>query len=96
MDLRLPGASGFDAIRSIRAEARDARIVVLSNYEGSEDVHRALDAGALAYLTKDASDDELTAAVLTVHRGKQYLPANVKALLTSGASPTNSLRENWK
>src|SRR5271165_1869461 len=48
MDLRLPGASGFDAIRWIRAEARDARIVVLSNYEGSEDVYRALDAGALA------------------------------------------------
>jgi DNA-binding NarL/FixJ family response regulator len=81
MDLRLPGASGFDAIRSIRGETPDARIVVLSNYEGSEDVHRALDAGALAYLTKDSSDDELIAAILAVHRGKRFLPGNVKTLL---------------
>jgi len=81
MDLRLPGISGFDVIRKIRGEARDARIVVLSNYEGTEDVHRALACGALSYLTKDASDDELIAAILAAYRGKQFLPANVKSLL---------------
>jgi len=81
MDLRLPGSSGFDAIREIRGEVKDARIVVLSNYEGSEDVHRALEAGAMAYLTKDASDDELVHAIRSVHRGKRFLPPNVKTLL---------------
>src|SRR3954454_24221088 len=50
MDLRMPGISGFDVIKTIRAEFPSARIVVLSNYEGSEDVHRALEAGAMGYL----------------------------------------------
>ena len=86
MDLRLPGLSGFEAIRLIRAEAPLARIVVLSNYDGSEDVHRALDAGAMAYLTKDANDDELVAAILAVFRGKRYLPAALAALLDERVS----------
>jgi DNA-binding NarL/FixJ family response regulator len=81
MDLRLPGLSGFEAIRHIRASHQDARIVVLSNYEGSEDVHRALDAGACAYLTKDASPDELVAAILTARPGQTYLPRALHQLL---------------
>src|SRR5258708_36153845 len=59
MDLRLPGGSGFDLIAEICKIDPKARIVVLSNYEGSEDVHRALEAGALAYLTNDAGGEEL-------------------------------------
>jgi len=81
MDLRLPGMSGFDAIRAIRAEDAAARIVVLSNYDGSEDVHRALDAGALAYLTKDAGADDLIEALLAARRGRQYLPLALRGLL---------------
>src|SRR5512145_3014839 len=54
MDLRLPGLSGFDAIQLLHQELPGLGILVLSNYEGSEDVHRALSSGALAYLTKDA------------------------------------------
>ncbi len=81
MDLRLPGFSGFDAIVAIRQAHPDARIVVLSNYEGSEDVHRAISSGALGYLTKDASADELSAAIQTVHRGRRYLPQALSALL---------------
>ena len=81
MDLRLPGLSGFDAIRAIRAEDPEARIVVLSNYEGSEDVHRAISAGAMAYLTKDAGADDLTDAILTVSKGRQYLPAAIRGML---------------
>ena len=58
----------------------EARIVVLSNYDGSEDIHRALNAGAMAYLTKDADADELIAAILAVRKGRRYLPKALRAL----------------
>jgi len=74
MDLRLPGISGFDVIATLKKQHRNARIVVLTNYEGSEDVYRALRNGAMAYLTKDASGQEVVDAVLTVHQGLRYLP----------------------
>lgn len=83
MDLRLPGLSGFDAIARIHRELPHIAILVLSNYEGSEDVHRALQAGALAYLTKDAAGDELVQAILTVRNGKRYLPPAVASLLAT-------------
>ncbi len=75
MDLRLPGLSGFDAIRAIRDANPEARILVLSNYEGVADVERALALGALGYLTKDADADLLIEGILRVHRGHRYLPA---------------------
>lgn len=78
MDLRLPGMSGFDTIAAIRKRHRDARIVVLTNYEGSEDVFRALRGGAMGYLTKDASGDQVLDAILTVRRGVRYLPRAVR------------------
>jgi DNA-binding NarL/FixJ family response regulator len=74
MDLRLPGISGFEVITALKKQHRSARIVVLTNYEGSEDVYRALRNGAMAYLTKDASGQEVVDAVLTVHQGLRYLP----------------------
>jgi two-component system, NarL family, response regulator len=81
MDLRMPGVSGFDAITAIREEFPTARIVVLSNYEGSEDVHRALEAGAMAYLLKSADGDQLLEAVRSVHHGRRYLPPALRALI---------------
>ncbi len=81
MDLRLPGMSGFEAIAEIRKSCPGARILVLSNYDRSEDIHRALQAGALAYLTKDAGKEELIQAILTVHQGKRYLPASLGPIL---------------
>ena len=81
MDLRLPGMSGFDAIRAIRGEDESARIVVLSNYDGSEDVHRAMEAGAVAYLTKDASAEELVQAIESATKGRRYLPRALAQLL---------------
>jgi DNA-binding NarL/FixJ family response regulator len=68
LDLRLPRISGFDVITTLRKERHPARIVVLSNYHGSEDIHRAVLAGARAYLTKDASGEELINAIQSVHR----------------------------
>ncbi|MGC4051172.1 MAG: response regulator transcription factor [Paludibaculum sp.] len=81
MDLRLPGQTGFEAIRVIRKKHPAARVLVLTNYEGSEDVHRVLQAGAMAYLTKDTGKEELIQAILAVSRGKRYLPSSVGALL---------------
>jgi DNA-binding NarL/FixJ family response regulator len=74
MDLRLPGLNGFDAIAAIRKLSKSAKIAVLSNYEGSEDIYRAIRNGAMAYLTKDASGEEVVEAIVAVHRGMRYLP----------------------
>jgi DNA-binding NarL/FixJ family response regulator len=78
MDLGLPEISGFEAIIAIRKLDRGAKIVVLTNFEGSEDVYRALRNGAMAYLTKDTSGQELVTAILNVHQGSRYLPRAVR------------------
>jgi DNA-binding NarL/FixJ family response regulator len=83
MDLRLPDLSGVDAISAIRQRDPKAQILVLSNYEGSEDIHRALRAGALSYLTKDASGEELLRAIQAVASGKRYLSPAVGATLAA-------------
>ncbi|QNI30583.1 response regulator transcription factor [Alloacidobacterium dinghuense] len=74
VDLRLPRMSGFELITQLRQEFPKARIVVLSNYQGSEDIYRAVRSGAMAYLTKDASGEELVNAIQSVDRGLRYLP----------------------
>jgi DNA-binding NarL/FixJ family response regulator len=74
LDLRLPRISGFEVIDQLRAEFATARIVVLSNYQGSEDIYRAVRSGAMAYLTKDASGEQLLNAIQNVDRGLRYLP----------------------
>lgn len=91
MDLNLPGMSGFEAIARLRELDAGARIVVLSNYQGSEDVHRALTAGAMAYLTKDASDDDLIEAIQAVWKGRRHLPPALAALLRERASRVEEL-----
>jgi len=77
LDLRLPRVSGFDVITEIRKEFPAARIVVLSNYQGSEDVYRAVRSGAIGYLTKDASGEELLSAIQNADRNLRYLPRAV-------------------
>jgi len=74
VDLRLPRISGFDVIAMLKREFSSVRIVVLSNYQGSEDIYRAVQSGAMAYLTKDASGEELLNAIQSVDRGLRYLP----------------------
>ncbi len=77
LDLRLPGLSGFDVITRLRKEPQPARIVVLSNHMGSEDVYRAINSGALGYLTKDASGEELITAIRHADMNLRFLPRNV-------------------
>jgi DNA-binding NarL/FixJ family response regulator len=74
LDLRLPRLNGFEVITRLIAEYAKARIVVLSNYQGSEDIHRAVRLGAMSYLTKDTSGDQLIAAIESAHLGLRYLP----------------------
>jgi DNA-binding NarL/FixJ family response regulator len=74
LDLRLPQLSGFDVISRLRMEFPGARIIVLSNLRGSEDIYRAVRNGAMAYLTKDTNGEELLNAIRNVHCGLRYLP----------------------
>ena len=78
LDLRLPHMSGFEVITQLRKEPRPGRIVVLSNYNGSEDVYRAVRDGAIGYLTKDASGEEVIDAILHADLNIRFLPRNVR------------------
>jgi two-component system NarL family response regulator len=74
IDLRLPRMSGVDAIQRIRMESPQARFIVLTTYDGDEDIYRALKAGAKAYLLKGMTTDELITAIRAVHAGKSHIP----------------------
>ena len=74
IDLRLPKLSGVDTIVRIRKETPQARFIVLTTYDGDEDIYRAIQAGAKAYLLKGMSSDELIAAIRAVHAGKSHIP----------------------
>ncbi len=77
MDLRLPDGSGIEAATLIREEFDDARIIVLTSYEGDQEVHRALGAGVRGYLLKETVHAELIEAIRAVHAGKKFIPAGV-------------------
>ncbi|MEG3862323.1 response regulator transcription factor [Microcoleus sp. herbarium12] len=81
MDLRMPQMDGVAAITAICIEFDKARIVVLTTYDGDEDIYRGLRAGAKGYLLKDAEPDELFLAIRTVVSGKKYIPSAVGAKL---------------
>lgn len=83
MDLRLPGISGVDAIQAIRARWPGAKFVVLTTYEGDEDIHRALEAGARGYIIKGMPYQTLIDALIRVHTGGRFLPAPVTKALES-------------
>lgn len=77
MDLRLPKLAGADAIAKIREESPSARIIVLTTFDGDEDIYRALQAGAKGYLLKGMDTAELTDAIRAVYAGKSRIPAFV-------------------
>jgi len=83
MDLKLPGMSGVEAIRSIRSTHPGARFVVLTTYEGDEDIHRALEAGAQGYVIKGMPYQTLVEALQRVHKGGRFLPPPVARALAS-------------
>jgi DNA-binding NarL/FixJ family response regulator len=83
MDLRLPDGSGVETIRRICAISPKAKIIVLTTYEGDEDIHQALDAGARGYIIKGMQHDALVKALQRVHAGQRYLPQVVSEALSS-------------
>lgn len=74
IDLRLPRMSGVDAIERIRMETPQARFIVLTTYDGDEDIYRALKAGARAYLLKGMTSEDLISTIHAVHAGKSHIP----------------------
>jgi two-component system NarL family response regulator len=82
MDLRMPGMGGLDAIRAIRAEFPSAKIIVLSTYQGDEDIYRALDAGAVTYLLKDTLAEKMMGVIRDVAGGGRPIPPDVAQKLT--------------
>ena len=83
MDLRLPGIGGAEAVAKIRGEFPNARIIVLTTFDGDEDIYRALQAGARGYLLKGMFGDELLDAIRAVHAGKTRIPPVVAERLAS-------------
>jgi DNA-binding NarL/FixJ family response regulator len=81
MDLRMPVMDGLTATRAILADDPNARIIVLTTYDGDEDIHRALAAGARGYLLKDMMRTELLNVIRAVARGQRGIPAPVAARL---------------
>ncbi|MBV8896524.1 MAG: response regulator transcription factor [Acidobacteriaceae bacterium] len=81
MDLRLPDESGVEATRQIRGEFPEARIIVLTSYDGDQDIYRALEAGVRGYLLKEMVHTEVLRAIRVVHSGKRFIPAEVSQQL---------------
>jgi DNA-binding NarL/FixJ family response regulator len=94
MDLQLPGLSGVETIRRIRSDDPTARFIVLTTFDGDEDIYRALEAGARAYLLKGMTVEELTSAIKAVHAGKTRIsPAIADKLAGRMSSQALTARE---
>lgn len=83
VDLRLPGISGVELIRRVMARHAEAKFVVLTTYEGDEDIHQALQAGARSYIIKGMPHNALVSALQRVHAGGRFLPPPVTRALSS-------------
>ncbi len=86
LDLRMPGMDGLLLMEKLRALTEAPRVVVLTNYHSEEDVFRAFQAGAMAYLLKSVSDEELYAAIRAVHAGRRFVPPSIAQQLAERLS----------
>ena len=94
LDLRMPELDGVSAIKAIRADDENARIIVLTTFDGDEDIYRAIQAGAKGYLLKDVPREALLDCVRRVHRADTRVPVNLAAKLAQRVSgETLSQRE---
>ncbi len=83
MDLRLPGLGGVEAILAIRQYDPAARVIVVTTYDVDEDIHRAIQAGALSYLLKDTTKAEIVGAIRAARAGEKVLAPAVAARLAA-------------
>jgi DNA-binding NarL/FixJ family response regulator len=81
MDLRLPDISGIDAMVAIRTDFPDARIIMLTTFEGDVEIRRALQAGAVGYMLKTMPRRQLVEMIRRVHAGKKHIPPEIAAHL---------------
>ncbi|HEV7684293.1 MAG TPA: response regulator transcription factor [Pyrinomonadaceae bacterium] len=86
IDLRMPVLGGVEAITAVRREFPDARLIVLTTYDGDEDIYRSLQAGARGYLLKDVFFEELETAIRNVHTGSRHIPAAIAERLVERMS----------
>jgi DNA-binding NarL/FixJ family response regulator len=86
MDLQMPKMGGVETIKKIRAEHPPARVIVLTTFDGDEDIYRALQAGARAYLLKGMPVEELVTTIHAVHKGKLHIPGPVAEKLAERVS----------
>lgn len=89
MDLRLPDLSGIDAMIAIREQFPEARIIMLTTFEGDIEIQRALAAGARGYLLKNMPPSELADVIRQVHAGKKRVPPQVAAQIAEHVSDEN-------
>jgi two-component system, NarL family, response regulator len=93
MDLRMPRLGGVEAIEAIRGIDPEAHVLVLTTYDGDEEIYCALQAGACAYLLKDAETQELLGAIRTVAEGGRHIPSTIAQRLADRAMSGPSLTE---
>ena len=86
MDLRMPNRDGIQATTEIRSRFPNARVLILTTFDGDEDIHRALQAGADGYVLKDATGEELIPALRAVASGQRWIPKAVASRLASRKS----------
>ena len=86
MDLRLPDRSGIDALIAIRGEFAEARVIMLTTFEGDVEIQRALQAGARGYLLKNMPPSEILDVIRQVHGGKKRVPPEIAAQLAEHLS----------
>jgi DNA-binding NarL/FixJ family response regulator len=81
MDVRMPDMGGIDALLAIRTEFADARVIMLTTFEGDAEIHRALEAGAQGYMLKSMPRKQLVDMIRKVHVGKKHIPHEVAVQL---------------
>jgi two-component system, NarL family, response regulator len=82
LDLRMPKMSGIEALHALRRLASPPQVIILSSFEFEEEIYRAVQAGARGYLLKETSRDEIVAAIVAVHGGRQYFPPGIASRLS--------------
>jgi DNA-binding NarL/FixJ family response regulator len=86
MDLRLPDKSGVEAMKAVRSEFPEARVIILTTFEGDVEIQSALETGARAYILKSTPPKELVDVIRQVHAGKKRIPAQIAAQLANHMS----------
>lgn len=83
MDLRMPGTDGIRATTEIRAKHPEARVLMLTTYDGDTDIHRAVQAGAQGYVLKNSTGDKLIPALRAVAAGQKWIPKEIASRLAA-------------